>query len=377
MADNAEPITQVPDAPAAEPSAEAISAAFDNPQPYNSAPEPTQVAPVEVAPAPIEAANPAPTPDVAVVPESVAPITPDYSAYLKETFGVEAPEALKEKLTQAEAFKANQRTPQDVAFEKLMSDPVAAVQYVKLQSTDYNALSDRALHAAAYAHAHPELKPDVAQIRARREFDAEYAAAEFPDDEDPEAQEAKVLVADMRVQSLQTMEQAKTAAREAVLTKATPLAEGPTVEQQAAQQLREAHTQAWTKGVENVINAESLALAYNVDGQEVKIAFDPKNAEYQAFVQDPIGWIEKAVGYDPQNPSATNFDRVAEMGAWLTQRDVMLKNTLAVGKSSLGAVIPLNTAVNPVSAAPQAPRADLSIEEAFAQAAPRSRNTNY
>lgn len=377
MADNAEPITQVFDAPAAEPSAEAISAAFDNPQPYNSAPEPTQVAPVEVAPAPIEATNPAPTPDVAVVPESVAPVTPDYSAYLKETFGVEAPEALKEKLTQAEAFKANQRTAQDVAFEKLMSDPVAAVQYVKLQSTDYNALSDRALHAAVYAHTHPELKPDVAQIRARREFDAEYAAAEFPDDEDPEAREAKVLVADMRAQSLQTMEQAKIAAREAVLTKATPLAEGPTVEQQAAQQLQEAHAQAWTKGVENVINAESLALAYNVDGQEVKIAFDPKNAEYQAFVQDPIGWIEKAVGYDPKNPSATNFDRVAEMGAWLTQRDVMLKNTLAVGKSSLGAVIPLNTAVNPVSAAPQAPRADLSIEEAFAQAAPRSRNTNY
>ena len=380
MADNAEPLTQAPEAPQADYSADTLAAAFANAQPYNHNAEPAPVAVPEPAVIPADAAHPAPAaPAVAIATESapLAEVQPDYAGWLKSQELPEDVAAIKTALQTTDALKANQRTPQDLAFEKLMSDPYAAVQFVKLQSTDYNTLSDRELHAATYAHAHPELKPDVAQIRARREYDAEYAAAEFDDPEDPAVAEAKVLVADMRAQAIQTMEGAKTAAREAVLANATPQAEGPTAEQAQVQALQEAHAQAWDQGVANVSNGEPLQLEYDVDGQKVALAFDTKNPAYVEFMAGPMQYLEKLVSFDPQNPKATDFDKLAEIGAWLTQRDVMLKNTLAVGKSSLGAVIPLSQAVNPISGAPQAPNG-LSAPDDMVAAAIRaaSQQTN-
>lgn len=380
MSDQPEVIAAAPEAPADFGDVD-FAAAFASAQPYNPSAEPTQPASVEADAVTASSASVAgEVPSQAPAAVGSAATAPDYAAYLRESFGGAESDAIKAALENAgqnEAYKANQRTAQDVALAKLFEDPKAGADFVRLQSTDFTALSDRELHAAAYAHAHPELKPDVATIRARREYDAEYAAADFDDADDPVVQEAKVLLADARAQALVTMENAKTAARQAVLTAATPEAEGPTAEQVQAQAAQEAHGTAWVNGIENVINAPSLELAYQVDGQEVKLAFDHKNAAFQEFMEAPAQWLEKAIGFDPKNPTATNFDRLAEIGAWLTQPDVMLKNTLSVGKSSLGAVIPLNAAVNPIPNAPQATGGEMTLEDAFRQAAAKGRNTSY
>ena len=376
MSEISELIAPAPEAPVADTSAADLAAAFSNATPYNpnAQPAPAPVAPV-AAPAPVEAANPAPAAPVAVAPEPVAPavVAPDYAAYLRETFGAETPDALKAQLTlagQAATFQANQRTAQDVAFEKLLADPAAAAQYVKLQTTDFTTLSDRELHAAAYAHQHSELRPEVAAIRARREFDAEYAAAEFDDADDPAVQEAKVLLADARTNALQTLEGAKAAAREAVLTKA-PLADGPTPAQQQAEEARATN---WTNGVTELLNAPSLEVEYEVDGKPLKLAFDHKSPSFKEAMLDPNKWVFNQICPDG-DASKPNLDRWAVIVALAEQTDVLLKNAMQAGKAQVGAHIPMNTAVNPAPITPSAPASEGSIYDAF-RAAAQSRGTN-
>lgn len=375
MSDFPETLTEAPESAVMD-SAAALVASFAAATPYNpnAEPAPVAAAPVE-APAPIEATNPAPTPAVAVAPPVEAPVpqAPDYAAYLKETFGDYTPDALKQQLTlaaQAATLQANQRTAQDVAFEKLLADPAAAAQYVKLQTTDFTTLSDRELHAAAYAHAHPDLRPEVAAIRARREFDAEYAAAEFDDADDPAVQEAKVLLADARTNALQTLEGAKTAAREAVLTKATPTADGPTPAQQQAEETR---MNNWAQGVDNIVNAPSLEVEYEVDGQKINLAFDHKSASFKEAMVDPSAWVFKQICPDG-DASKPNLDRWAVIVALAEQTDVMLKNAMQAGKASLGPVISLDKTVNPAPGAPQGPAAETSLLDAFRQSVSANQN---
>lgn len=359
---------QVAEAPAVEHSAEAIAAAFASPQPYNPTPasEPVAAAPVEVVP-PIEAAVPAPTPAVAVAPETVTPQAPDYAAWLKEQELPEDVAVIKTALQTAEALKANQRTAQDVAFEQLLADPAKAVQFVKLQTTDFTALSPRELLSAAYAHAHPDLSPEVAAIRAKREYEAEYSAAEFDDADDPAVQEAKVLLNAAVQSAVQTMEGAKTAAREAVLSKATPTAEGPSEADTKAEADAKANGEAWFQGVENVINAEKLSLAYDLDGQPITLDFDHKTPAFKEAMLNPQEWLFKEV-CPTGDPKAPNLDRLAEIVALVQQTDVMLKNAAAHGQSRLGAVIPLTQAVNPIPNAPQAPPGLVNSDNAVAAA---------
>lgn len=378
MSEIAEPITQAPE-PIADLSPEVVAAAFAEQKPYNPNPEPAPVAAPE-APAVVPAADAPPVaPTPAVVPTEPATSAPDYAAWLKSQELPEDVTVIKTALqtaAEAETLRANQRTAQDVALAKLFEDPNAGAQYVKLQTTDFNALPDRELHAAAYAHKHPGLPAEVAAIRARREYDAEFAAAEHEDPDDQDVQEAKVLRAAARAEELQTMEQAKTAARDAVLAKATPTAEGPSEAETQARIAEEARATKWATGVEDIVSAPSLEIAYTVDGQELKLAFDHKAPAFKEAMLDPAKWLFGQVCPDG-NPENMNLDRLAEIVALSTQTDTILKNTLSAGKASLGPVIPLTTAVNPLPNAPQAPGNQMTIEEAFAQAKSVSRNSNY
>ncbi|GAC1596785.1 MAG: hypothetical protein NVS3B25_21380 [Hymenobacter sp.] len=131
--------------------------------------------------------------------------------------------------------------------------------------------------------------------------------------------------------------------------------------------------------MESVTAADGLDLAYNVDGKEVKLAFDNKNPAFKQAMIDPIGWLNQQLRPDG-NPAHTNYDRLAEIVAMATQADVLVKNAYAAGKASLGAVIPLDRAVNPVPATPAGPSAEpTSLAEAFRQAASRNapRLTQY
>jgi hypothetical protein len=383
MSDTPEVIPQAPE-PAAFPTGEALLAAFDSAKPYQPTPAPEPfAAPVAATPAapadPTPAATPAAAPVVAPEP-TPAPAAPDYAAYLKETFGVDAPEALKEKLTlaeQAEALKANQRTAQDVAFEKLLADPNAATAFVRLQTTDFKTLPARELLAAEYAHKHPELPAELARLEADLEYNAKYAAAEFEDAEDPETKTAKLRLDYATKSALATMDKAKEDARQSVLAAAKPAeAEGPTPEQVAAEEARVA---AWQSGVEAITAAPAVDLAYTVDGQQIKLSFDNKAPGFQEALTDPYGWLYKQICPTGDN-SKPNISRLAEIVALATQTDTALKNTLAVGKSSVGAVLPLTEAVNPVPGAPQAPLAGgKTIEQAILEAsqASRSRGAQY
>lgn len=347
-------VAPAPEAPVAESPAVDLVAAFANAQPHqpNAPFAPVAEPPVE---APVEAVAPAAVEPIAAVEAPVAPaeVAFDYAGWLKSQELPEDVAAIKTALQSGATAQANQRTAQDVAFGKLLADPHAASAYLKLQTTDFTALSDRELHAAAFAHAHPELKPEVAAIKARREFEAEYAAAEFDDADDPQVQEAKVLSANMRTDALATMEGAKTASRESVLTAATPTADGPTPAQVQAEEARAAH---WVQGVAGIVNAPSLELEYQVDGQALKLAFDHKDPAFNAALLDPNKWFFEQIcpGGDASKP---NFDRLAEMYALTMQPDVLLKNAIAHGKAQIGAHIPMNVAVNPAPNAPQTPTA--------------------
>ena len=379
MPDVSEPIIDTAPAPVVDTSAAdlmaAFSAATQSPPPQREAPAPEPVA----VPAPVvEAAAPVPVVEV-VAP--VAPVVPDYAAYLKETFGSDTADALKERLTlagKAESLQANQRTAQDLAFEKLLANPAAATAFVKLQSTDFSQVPAKELLAAKYAFDHPELSPEVAAIRARREYDAEYAAAEFDDPDDPAVQEAKVLLNAATKEAITTMEAAKSAATAAVMAKAIPEAVGPTAEQKALEADNVAQSAHWMQGVESIVAAPSLELEYTVDGQPMRLAFDNKNAAFKEAMLNPVEWLLKEL-----RPAAdwkqTNYDRLAEIIALATQPDVLLKNAIATGKASLGAVIPLDRAVNPTPNAPQSPTANMSVLDAFRQAtdSQRNRSTQY
>lgn len=330
---NAQPAEAPGYAPA--PPVEAIAA----PEAAVEAPE--VPAPAELAPLPVEAA--------------AAPAV-DYAAYLREQFGMEAPEAIKtalETARNADTLRDNQRTPEDIAFRKLFEDPAAGAAYLRLQHTDFSTLPDRELLAAKYAHDHPELKPEVAAIRARREYEAEYAAAAFDDPDDATVAEAKVLLAAARTEALQTMEQAKQAASAAVRSSAPNPADGPSVAELAAQAAEAERTTHWTQGVEQIVGAPSLEIEYTVDGQPVKLAFDNKSAAYKDAMLNPFEFIAKQV--QPTGDwKQSNFDRMAEIIALITQPEVLAKNAYAAGRASLGAVIPLDRAVNPAPSAPQA-----------------------
>lgn len=378
MSEIAEPIPQVAEAPVADTSQADLVAAFASATPYNSNAEPAPVATAPVpAPAPVEATNPAP---VAVAPESVAPTAApvDYAAWLKEQElpgDVAEIKAALATAREAQALKANQRTAQDVAFEKLLSDPAAATAFVKLQSTDFTAMPAKELLAAKYALDHPELSPEVAAIRARREYDAEYAAADFDDPDDPAVQEAKVLLNAATQQAIKTMEVAKNAAKEAVLTAAAPKAEGPSEAEVQAETQRAAN---WVQGVDGIVNAPSLELEYQVDGQTLKLAFDHQTPAFKEAMLDPNKWFFDQIcpGGDVSKP---NLDRLAEIVALTMQPDVLLKNAIATGKASLGAVISLDKTVNPAPNAPQGPASEMSLLDAFRQSvsANQSRNNSY
>lgn len=331
-------------------------AAFANAQPAESPGYAPAPAAQEAPAAEVLSEAPEAAAEIAALPvEAAAAPGVDYAAYLREQFGMEAPEAIKtalETAKEAETLRGNQRTPEDLAFRKLFEDPRAGAAYLRLQHTDFSTLPDRELHAATYAHTHPELTPEVAAIRARREYEAEYAAASFDDPDDPAVAEAKVLVADMRTQALQTMEQAKQAASAAVRSSAPLAAEGPSVDELAAQAAEVERTTHWTQGVEQIVGAPSLEIEYTVDGQPVKLAFDNKSAAYKDAMLNPFEFIAKQV--QPTGDwKQSNFDRMAEIIALITQPEVLAKNAYAAGRASLGAVIPLDRAVNPAPGAPQ------------------------
>lgn len=381
--ESAEIATAAPEAPTY--TAEALQAAFSQAQPVSSQPEPAfepTFAPAPVGVAPVsDPANPAPTPVVAIASESapLAGVQPDYAGWLKSQELPDDVAVIKSALEtakQAETFKANQRTAQDVAFEQLMSDPVKAVQFVKLQSTDFAALAPRELLAAKYALDHPELAPNVAAIMARREYDNNYAAAEFEDPDDQTVQDAKVLL-DAAIKSAgAAMEAAKTTARESLIAAAKPTrAEGPTPEQAAAETKR---ANDWVAGVDSIAGATALELEYTIDGQAVKIAFDNQSPAFKAAALEPMQWLADQV--KPDGPDGrTDFDRLAVLIASASQTETLVKNAFAAGKASLGAVVPLDKAVNPVPNAPQAPTGELSMADAIRQAvaAQNGRSSQY
>lgn len=373
MLEETETLTQAPEAPVADTSAADLAAAFANAQPHNPNAQP---APVEAAPVEAEPAATAPAEPVAAAPEAEAPTpaTVDYAAYLKENFGVEAPEAIKTALAtakEAESFKANQRTAQDVAFEKLLADPKAANQYVKLQSTDFTALAEKnpqKLLALAYAHANPDMPAELAKVEARLEYEAKYGAASFDDPDDPQVQAAKLRLDYATKTAVATMEGAKTASREAVLNQATPMADGPTPEQTLAEETRVAN---WTKGVDDIINAPSLEIEYQVDGKPLKLAFDHQTPSFKEAMLDPSAWVFKQICPDG-DPSKPNLDRWAVIVALAEQTDTMLKNAMQAGKAQVGAHIPMSLAVNPATSAPQAPAGMDGNHDARVAAALRS-----
>lgn len=376
MSDTPEPIAPVEDAPAF--SEEQLSAAFDNATPVAQAPAPEPFAPEPVvaltpaveAPAPVAPVAAAVEPD-AVVPPQVA--APDYAAYLKEQFGVEAPEALKEKLTQAETAAANQRTAQDVAFAQLLADPAKAVEFVKLQSTDFKALSPQELHAAEYAHKHPELSARLAASEAAIKFEKKYGAAAFDDPDDPAVEAAKLRLDHDTQARVAKMEGLKTTTRDALVGAAKPVeAEGPTPEQVAAQK---EHNDKWMAGVDSITTSAGVDVVYNVAGKDYTVSLDNQTPEFKEAVLDPMQWLANTV----QPNGKPDFDTLALVISSYMNREKTFTTGFEAGKASLGAVIPMTNAVNPNPGAPQAPVGGMTLEEAFAQAAPRGggRNNQY
>lgn len=316
---------------------------------------------------PVAETPPVSTPQVEATTPPATPAAPapatgfDPTAYLREQFGVEQPEAIKTALAtakEAETLRANQRTSEDIAFRKLFEDPTAAASYLKLQHTDFRSLSPKELLAAKYALDHPEMPAELAAAEADIEYKSRYAALALDDQDDPDVRTAKMRLDYAKGAALQAMEQAKEAAKTAVLSKGSPQAEGPTEAEQ------QAWAAAWMAGVESVTGAEGLDLAYDVDGQEVKLAFDNKSPAFKEAMTEPVEWLSRQI-YENGKP---NYDRLAEIVALITQPDVLVKNAFAAGKASLGNVIPLDKAVNPIPAAPQPPTGQLTIQDALRQA---------
>lgn len=376
MSEVSAPLTQDTD-PLAGMSTADLAGAFASAKPVDLTAPP--VAPVEpvapAAPAAPASENAAPpvAPDAPAAPvEPVAPAAPDYAAYLRDTFGVEQPDAIKTALEAAkevEALRTNQRTPEDIALQALIADPSKGAAYLKLQTTDYKTLPTRDLLAAAYAHDHPELPAELAEIEAELEYNAKFAAAEFEDETDPTVKAAKLRLNYATQTALAKMEGAKEAARTAVVRQAAPVeAEGPSEESQA-------QSAAWVAGVDAITAAAATEIVYNVDGSDIKLAFDNKNPAFREAALDPVAWLTKQLRPTGKYQE-TNYDRLAEIVALLTQPDVLAKNAYAAGKASLGAVVPLSQAVNPVPNAPQAPATEQSVVEAFRASAQSRRNAS-
>lgn len=358
-------------------SPDALKAAFADAKPVDFSAPAEPAAPVQpvapVAPA-TPAAPEAPATNPVAPTEPVAPATPaapavDYAAYLREQFGVEQPDAIKTALEAAkeiETLRGNQRTPADLALAELVADPAKGAAYLKLQTTDFKTLPAKELLAIAYAHEHPELPAELAAIEAELEYDAKYAAAEFEDADDPQAKAAKLRLDYAKNSALTKMEQAKEAARTAVLS-TTPQAEQPDAEAAA----RSGH---WVQGVEAITAAPATEIAYTVDGQEVKLAFDNKSDAFKQAALDPVKWLTDQIRPTGKYQE-TDYDRLAEIVALLTQPDTLVKNAYAAGKASLGAVIPLDKQVNPAPAAPQSPVTAIDPVAALRNAQPRSGST--
>ena len=367
-------VSAAPD-PLATFSADDLSAAFANASTgaYSGPPAETDVADAAAAPpAPVADAAPATNETAAPAPEAPAP---DYAAYLRDTFGADTPDTIKSAMQtarEADTLRANQRTSEDVALRALLEDPAKAQQFFSLQHTDFKTLPARELLAAKYAHDHPELPAELAALEADMEYDAKYAAAEFDDPDDPQVRTAKLRLSYAEQAARTTMEQAKADAKTAVLRPNTPeKAEGLSEEEKVRQ------NEFWMKGVEGITGAGALDLSYDVDGTEVKLSFDNKNAAFQQAMLSPMEWLANEV-QPGADPAATNYDRLAEIVALATQAPTLVKNAFAAGKASLGAVIPLSRAVNPAPAAPQGPvSGGMDLAEAMRQASMRPAGNQY
>ncbi|UYZ60094.1 hypothetical protein [Hymenobacter latericus] len=334
--------------PTAEPS---LADAFRNAVPVGqAAPAPAQTPEVS-APAADAAAIAPGTVDSA--PQAVAPAEPaapqapafDEAAYLREKFGVETPAALAERLKAAEeAQTLKQQLAEENALRKWVHDnPQEARAYFELQSTDFEAMDTKEVLRAKFLHDNPGLTGRLAEVKFEREFATKYGAADFDDPDSIEAEEARLMLDYDGTQARAAMNTIKEEAKQKLPAPATPAESGPSAEEVAQYEAN------WISGVEQSI-AEDLDIEFPTDGDQtisVKLTKDDL-AILKDQMLDPIGSLQAEVVKDGQNDFSALLRR--SIGGNPQVMKVALQRAFEAGKKSVGAVIPMSTAVNPPAA---------------------------
>lgn len=335
------------------PMSEGLRAAFANPQ--SGSPEPPPE-PVQAPAATEQPAAPASSPSPAAPASPSVPAT-DYAPWLKETFGVETPEALKEKLTlaeQAETLKANQRDAHDIAIRQMLTtEPEKAEAYFALQRVNADALAtgtpeqQRRLLFESYKVANPALTGRLAELGFNKEFTAKYALMDSDDpDEAEDAEFAKLQYQSDLSKAVPAIKSAQEAAKIAVLP--TAEANGPTKAE------LEAFDLAWLNDVEATLKAP-VGQSFQVEGVDVNVDYEANPTLKDALVGQ-LDFVRehltKVLYPNGVNAPADHAALARTMGS-LLQPDAIAKAAFAAGKASVGAHVPMERLVNPAPDAPQ------------------------
>lgn len=312
-----------------------------------------------------------PAPPAAADPSAAAPTTqaPDYGAWLKENFGADSPDTVKQWQTaaqEAETLRANQVTAEQRALLQLAEKPEELVAYLQEQSRDYAAQAATdpiSVLLTAFQKENPSLSAAQAEAMFKyqhRDLLNEYQLA-LDNPEDADYQGAKQVAEAMALTKVPALTAAQQQMREK-LQSAVTAGQAPQAQQQQV-------IAAYQKEAADWFTASAPKTIPVPVGGGVSVPVEvPNDAAMLAGMQEP--WDALLAGVTSTD-GAVDREALHQRLAFALHGPAIVEKAVAAALARQPASIPLDRLNNPVPAAAPAVvnNAGKTLDEALAQAA--------